>query len=131
MLDGFTKILGHDQDPLNAYIIAFSAHPPLLKAIATYGSPEKISLIAIVTIVGGTVGGYLTFSGAHRLLDAGITGKQNLGKINQSAISGILISTTMRFILFLAAVGVLRRVLFSTMTILLRVYFNLQPGKPD
>lgn len=106
MLDGFTKVLGTIKILLTLYI-AFSAHPPLLKAIQHTVAPEKISLIAIVTIVGGTVGGYLTFSGAHRLLDAGITGKHNLGKINQSALSGILISTTMRFVLFLAAVGVL------------------------
>jgi Mn2+/Fe2+ NRAMP family transporter len=64
-------------------------------------------MIAIVTIVGGTVGGYLTFSGAHRLLDAGIKGKENLGQVNRSAITGIIISTIMRFVLFLAAVGVL------------------------
>ena len=68
--------------------------------------PEKISTVAIVTIVGGTVGGYITFSGAHRLLDAGISGKENILRIDRSAMSGILISTLMRFILFLAVVGV-------------------------
>jgi Mn2+/Fe2+ NRAMP family transporter len=69
--------------------------------------PEEISLVAIVTIVGGTVGGYLMFSGAHRLLDAGIKGKDNLHRVSRSALSGILISTIMRFVLFFAAVGVL------------------------
>ena len=29
----------------------------------------------IITLVGGTVGGYISFAGAHRLLDAGIKGK--------------------------------------------------------
>lgn len=106
MLDGFTKILGTIKILLTL-IIAFSAHPPLLKAVQHTILPEKISIIAIVTIVGGTIGGYLTFSGAHRLLDAGIKGKDNLPYINKSALSGIIISTIMRFVLFLAAVGVL------------------------
>jgi len=106
MLDGFTKILGTAKIALTLFI-AFSAHPPLLQAIHHTFIPEKISTVAIVTIVGGTVGGYLTFSGAHRLLDAGIKGKENLPQVNKSAISGIIISTIMRFVLFLAIVGVL------------------------
>jgi len=106
MLDGFTKILGTMKILLTLFI-AFSAHPPLLQAIHHTIIPEKVSMLAIVTIVGGTVGGYLTFSGAHRLLDAGIKGKENLSKVNRSALSGITISTIMRFVLFLAAIGVL------------------------
>ena len=106
MLDGFTKILGTIKIILTLFI-AFSAHPPLLQAIHHTVIPEKISMIAIVTIVGGTVGGYLTFSGAHRLLDAGIKGREKLKEVDKSAITGIVISTIMRFVLFLAAVGVL------------------------
>lgn len=106
MLDGFTKILGSMKILLTLFI-AFNAHPPLAQAIHHTFIPDKISTIAIVTIVGGTIGGYLTFSGAHRLLDAGIKGKQNLPQVNKSAISGIIISTIMRFVLFLAVVGVL------------------------
>ncbi|MDP4262743.1 MAG: divalent metal cation transporter [Bacteroidota bacterium] len=108
MLDGFTKILGTVKILLTLFI-AFSAHPPLLQAVKHTIIPEKVSMIAIITIVGGTVGGYLTFSGAHRLLDAGIKGKDNLAQVNKSALSGIIISTIMRFVLFLAAVGVLAR----------------------
>lgn len=104
-LDGFTKTLGTVKILLTLFI-AFSAHPPVLQAIQHTFVPEKISMIAIVTIVGGTVGGYLTFSGAHRLIDAGIKGKENIRRVDKSAMSGIIISTIMRFILFLAAVGV-------------------------
>jgi Mn2+/Fe2+ NRAMP family transporter len=68
--------------------------------------PEQISLLAIVTIVGGTVGGYITFSGAHRLVDAGMVGPEHIGFVTKSASRGILISSFMRFILFLAVVGV-------------------------
>ena len=106
MLDGFTKTLGIIKILLTLFI-AFSAHPPIIQAIHHTIIPEKISLVAIVTIVGGTVGGYLTFSGAHRLIDAGIKGKENQPRVIKSALSGIIISTIMRFVLFLAAVGVL------------------------
>lgn len=106
MLDGFTKIVGTIKILLTLFI-AFSAHPPLLEAVHHTILPEKISTAAIVTIVGGTVGGYLTFSGAHRLLDAGIKGTANLAQVNKSAMQGIVISTIMRFVLFLATVGVL------------------------
>lgn len=106
MLDGFTKIVGTIKILLTLFI-AFSAHPPLLEAVHHTILPEKISTAAIVTIVGGTVGGYLTFSGAHRLLDAGIKGTANLPQVNKSAMQGIIISTIMRFVLFLATVGVL------------------------
>ena len=70
MLDGFTKILGTLKILLTLFI-AYAAHPPLLQSIHHTFIPEKLSTAAIVTIVGGTVGGYITFSGAHRLLDAG------------------------------------------------------------
>jgi Mn2+/Fe2+ NRAMP family transporter len=105
MLDAFTKFLGTIKILLTL-IIAISVHPPLLQAIHHTFLPETISSTAIITIVGGTVGGYITFSGAHRLLDAGIKGRKNISQVNKSAVSGILISTLMRFILFLAVVGV-------------------------
>ena len=104
MLDMVTPFLGLLKITLTL-IIAFSASPPLLESVQHTFVPESISTTAIVTIVGGTVGGYITFSGAHRLLDAGIRGKENIRKVDRSAINGILISTLMRFILFLAVVG--------------------------
>lgn len=106
MLDGFTKILGTVKILLTLGI-AFSAHPPLLQALHHTLLPAKLSAAAIVTIVGGTVGGYITFSGAHRLLDAGVKGLDNQDVVTRSAVSGIVISTLMRFVLFLAIVGVL------------------------
>jgi Mn2+/Fe2+ NRAMP family transporter len=106
MLDGFTKVLGTVKILLTLGI-AYSAHPPLLQALHHTVLPAKVSAAAIVTIVGGTVGGYITFSGAHRLLDAGIKGMDSQEIVTRSAVSGIVISTLMRFILFLAIVGVL------------------------
>jgi Mn2+/Fe2+ NRAMP family transporter len=105
MLDIVTPFLGILKITLTL-VIAFLADPPLADALQHSFVPEEISTTAIVTIVGGTVGGYITFSGAHRLLDAGISGRENLSRVDRSAVSGILISTLMRFVLFLAVVGV-------------------------
>ncbi|NCI51947.1 divalent metal cation transporter [Sediminibacterium roseum] len=106
MLDNFTRIAGTAKIILTL-VIAISSHPPVLQALHHTFVPETLSTQAIVTIVGGTVGGYITFSGAHRLLDAGIKGKENIKQVNKSAISGIVISGLMRFILFFAVLGVL------------------------
>ena len=106
MLDGFTKILGTVKILL-AIIIAITAQPPMAQVVTETFFPTHFSTIAIVTIVGGTVGGYITFSGAHRLLDAGIKGREQIKLVNKSAISGIVISTIMRFVLFFAVFGVL------------------------
>ena len=108
MLDQLTKFLGIFKIGLTL-IIVYAAHPPILDAVHHSFVPEKISWIAIVTIVGGTVGGYITFSGAHRLIDAGISGPEQIGFVTKSASRGILISSSMRFILFLAAVGVVSK----------------------
>jgi Mn2+/Fe2+ NRAMP family transporter len=108
MLDIVTKYLGIIKIGLTL-IIVYAAYPPILQAIHHTFVPEKISLLAIVTIVGGTVGGYITFSGAHRLIDAGITGPSQMKFVTKSAGSGIIISSFMRFILFLAAVGVVSK----------------------
>ncbi len=104
-LDQLTKVLGILKIGLTLFII-YAAHPPILEAVHHTFIPEKISLLAIVTIVGGTVGGYITFSGAHRLIDAGISGSEHIKFVTKSATTGIIISSFMRYILFLAAVGV-------------------------
>lgn len=105
MLDTLTPFLGTIKILLTL-VIVFSANPPVLDAFHHTFIPQKISAAAIVTIVGGTVGGYITFSGAHRLIDAGIKGRENIRQIDRSAVSGILISTVMRYILFLAVIGI-------------------------
>lgn len=108
MLDILTPALGTLKIILTL-IVAISAHPPLFQAVHNTFIPEKFSTAAIITIVGGTVGGYISFSGAHRLLDAGIKGRENIKQVNKSAVSGIFISTLMRYILFLAVVGVVTK----------------------
>jgi Mn2+/Fe2+ NRAMP family transporter len=66
-------------------------------------------VITIVTLVGGTVGGYITFAGGHRLLDAGIKGKDALPQVTSSAIMGIGVASLIRIFLFLAALGVVSK----------------------
>ncbi|HUP10768.1 MAG TPA: divalent metal cation transporter, partial [Niastella sp.] len=68
--------------------------------------PAYTNTTAIVTLVGGTVGGYISFAGAHRLLDAGIKGQQQLPQVTRSSVNAILLASTMRILLFLAALGV-------------------------
>ena len=105
LVDGFTKLLGIIMIGLTVYI-AISSHPPVTDALYRTIWPEKIDVMKIVTLVGGTVGGYISFAGAHRLLDAGIKGKENIPQVTRSSVSGILITATMRFVLFFAALGI-------------------------
>jgi Mn2+/Fe2+ NRAMP family transporter len=71
--------------------------------------PKQIDARSIITLVGGTVGGYITFAGGHRLLDAGIKGKTSLPDVQRSAVSGIVVTSIMRVVLFLAALGVVSK----------------------
>jgi Mn2+/Fe2+ NRAMP family transporter len=104
-IDLFVKILGLLMIVFTTYI-AISSHPPIAEALYRTIWPEKIDELKIVTLVGGTVGGYISFAGAHRLLDAGIRGKEALPQVTRSAVSGIVITSIMRFVLFFAALGV-------------------------
>ena len=105
-LDVFVKVLGFVMLVLIIYVV-FESRPPLAEAAFRTVYPETISPVAIVTLVGGTVGGYITFAGAHRLIDAGITGVDSLGQVNRGATTGILLTALIRFLLFLASLGVI------------------------
>ena len=88
------------------WYVAFSSGAPLGEAVFRTFAPERVDLLAIVTIVGGTVGGYITFAGAHRLLDAGVSGPASLAEVTRSAVLAISVASVMRVVLFLAALGV-------------------------
>lgn len=105
VIDNFTTLLGLLMIGLTVYV-AFKSEPPVAEALYRTVWPEKIDVMKIVTLVGGTVGGYISFAGAHRLIDAGIKGKNSLPMVTRSSVTGILITATMRFILFIAALGV-------------------------
>ena len=105
LIDNFAKILGILMILLTVYV-ALSSHPPIGEALYRSFIPEKINVTAIVTLVGGTVGGYISFAGGHRLLEAGIKGESSLPQVTKSAVTGIMVTAIMRFVLFLAALGV-------------------------
>jgi len=107
-MDLFAKIMGILMIVLTLYVV-FVSRPPLDQVIVESIFPKKIDMIAIITLVGGTVGGYISFAGAHRLLDAGLTGEKHTKEVGQSAVSAILIASVMRVLLFLAAYGVVAK----------------------
>jgi len=104
-MDNFTKWLGLLMILMILYVV-FTAHPPVIQAISQTIIPTRFDAIATITLVGGTVGGYITFAGAHRLLDAGIKGQDQLKNVSGSASRGILLTSIIRYMLFLAALGV-------------------------
>ncbi|CAG9619961.1 NRAMP family divalent metal transporter [Sutcliffiella rhizosphaerae] len=104
-MDKIVRFLGLVMVILTIYV-AFKSEPPMAEAALRTFMPETIDMFAIITLVGGTVGGYITFAGGHRLLDAGISGQENLRKVTQSSVSGIMIASVMRVFLFLAVLGV-------------------------
>ena len=104
-MDRFAVALGFVMVALAVYV-AIASHPPYGEALVRSFAPIHVAPLSIVTIVGGTVGGYITFAGAHRLLDAGLGGPGSVGAATRSATSAILIASVMRVVLFLAALGV-------------------------
>lgn len=104
-MDVFAKTMGLIKILL-ALFIARVSEPPLAEAAIRAVNPTQFSFTAVLTIVGGTVGGYITFSGAHRLLDARQTGIENLSAVNKGALSAIGLASLMRLLLFIAALGV-------------------------
>lgn len=104
-MDSFAKGLGFVMILLTLYV-AISSQPPVGEALYHSFLPEQISMPAIITIVGGTVGGYISFAGAHRLLDAGVKGEAALPQVTRSSVSAILLASCMRILLFLASLGI-------------------------
>ncbi|HEX6309385.1 MAG TPA: NRAMP family divalent metal transporter [Longimicrobiales bacterium] len=105
VMDRFTQVLGLVMIALIAWVMITSA-PPLAEAAARTVWPARVGILEIVTLVGGTVGGYITFAGGHRLLDAGVQGTAALPEVQRSALTGIGVATVVRITLFLAALGV-------------------------
>lgn len=107
-MDTLTKVLGGIMIVV-IFVVIVIVRPPLGTALRETFLPQaSMSDIfpAVLTLLGGTVGGYITFAGAHRLIDAGITKKENLGEITKSSVMGIGIATIVRVFLFLAVLGV-------------------------
>ncbi len=104
-MDLFTKTLGGVMIALTAGVMVVSK-PDYLGALRGALFPGQVTMLPVVTLVGGTVGGYITFSGVHRLLDAGIGGPGAVGRLTRASVVGILVTAVMRVLLFLAILGV-------------------------
>ena len=107
-MDTLTKVLGGLMIAV-IFVVILIVRPPVgyaLKETVAPSAPMSDIFPAILTLLGGTVGGYITFAGAHRLIDAGITKKENLGEIKKSSVMGLGIATIVRVLLFLAILGV-------------------------
>ena len=90
-------------------VVAFMAKPPVGDAVAHIFTPEnpKELIPVMVTLLGGSCGGYITFSGAHKLLDAGWGGKpEEVKHFRKSVLTGICVSGSVRILLFLCVLGV-------------------------
>ncbi len=105
IMDRFTQILGFLMIALTIYVM-FTAQPPVGEAVTKSFAPDTIDFMAIVTLVGGTVGGYITFAGGHRLIEAGLKGKSALPEVTRSSVYAIGVASIMRIFLFLAVLGV-------------------------
>lgn len=104
-VDRIVVVLGLLMITLTLYI-AITSGPPVGQALRNVVLPEEVSFLAITTLVGGTIGGYIVYAGAHRLLDSGVTGPDHIRGITRGSITGIVITGIMRVVLFLAILGV-------------------------
>ncbi|HPX03345.1 MAG TPA: divalent metal cation transporter [Synergistaceae bacterium] len=105
-MDNFTKVLGVVMIAMVLFMV-FKTQPPVALALKETVLPSTIDWMTILTLVGGTVGGYITFAGAHRIIDAGITGMDNIKHISSGSVKAISITGIMRYLLFLAILGVI------------------------
>lgn len=104
-LDRLVVFLGSIMILLMIYVMVVS-HPPYVEAAKNAVAPESVDFLVITTLIGGTVGGYITFAGAHRLLDSGITGPSNVSHVTRVSVMSIIVTGVMRVLLFLAVLGV-------------------------
>ena len=109
-MDKLTNVLGITMI-LFTGVVAFVSQPPVgeaaIRTIAPY-NPNSL-IFPIITLLGGSVGGYITFSGGHRLIDANITGKENIKEVDKSALMGIAATSVMRVLFFLVVLGVISK----------------------
>lgn len=104
-IDRMIIVLGIVMILLTLFVM-IASNPPIGEALKQTVFPDAINFATITTIVGGTVGGYICYAGAHRLLDKGTTGIENIHAVSSAATKGILVVGLMRYILFLAILGV-------------------------
>ncbi|MGY1742142.1 MULTISPECIES: NRAMP family divalent metal transporter [unclassified Blastococcus] len=104
-VDRIVVVLGVVMIVLTTWI-AISSGPPVGTALRNAVWPDEVDFLAITTLVGGTIGGYIVYAGAHRLLDSGVSGREHVRDITRGSVTGIVVTGVMRVVLFLAILGV-------------------------
>ncbi|MHC6175629.1 NRAMP family divalent metal transporter [Glutamicibacter endophyticus] len=104
-LDRIVVLLGAIMILLMIYV-AIVAAPPVGEALRNTVLPEKVDFLIITTLIGGTVGGYITYAGAHRMIDSGVKGVGDVKEISRGSVLSIIVTGVMRVLLFLAILGV-------------------------
>jgi Mn2+/Fe2+ NRAMP family transporter len=104
-MDRITVLLGSCVLLILMYTL-FKTQPPIQLAIEKTFLPDQVEPMIILTLVGGTVGGYISFSGAHRLLQDDISGEHHWLKARKTALSGLFITAFVRYGFFLAVLGI-------------------------
>lgn len=104
-MDRIVVVLGVVMIAMVLYV-AIVSDPPVGEALRQSVLPDEVSFLIITTLIGGTVGGYITYAGAHRLVDSGITGTEHVSMISRGSVSGVIVTGVMRALLFLAVLGV-------------------------
>lgn len=110
IMDKFTKVLGVIMIAVITYM-AIVTKPPVEELVVRLFNPEnpKQLFFPLITLLGGTIGGYITFAGGHRLIDAGIKGEEALDDINKSSLIGVTLASIIRVLMFLAVLGVVTK----------------------
>ena len=105
-IDFIVKILGVCT-VLLVTAAAFQSRQPVRELLHVQTEFETRGLFyPMLTLLGGSCGGYIAFSGIHRLLDEGVKGVSELPDIRRSAFLGTTVSGIVRLMIFLAALGV-------------------------
>ncbi|HXY41273.1 MAG TPA: NRAMP family divalent metal transporter, partial [Vicinamibacteria bacterium] len=104
-MDRLSRLLGAAMILLTL-AVALASRPPLLQALRASVAPGTVAMLPVLTLLGGTVGGYIPFSGAHRLLEAGVQGRAAVPQLTRSALLGVGVTAAMRVLFFLAVLGV-------------------------
>jgi Mn2+/Fe2+ NRAMP family transporter len=86
--------------------VAVKTTPPVGEAIVRTFVPRGLDFLPVLTLIGGTVGGYITYAGIHRMVESGIVGPGNLTAVTRGAVNGILVTGALRILLFLGVLGV-------------------------
>ena len=107
LMDKVSQILG-TVIIITMLIMCFLSRPPIGEALYRSVVPDNPQNLVspMLTLLGGSCGGYIMFSGAHRLLDNGYGGVSDVKEFRRSCLLGIGVSSAVRILLFLTVLGV-------------------------